>query len=413
MKRRIWILISVLALLLNAGCEILDETDGGDKQGDVDIEADADMDSNDGEQSQENEAEGEPETEAETENAEFPDPNIDGYLVAALHTINTIDYDGNEMSFYLLGEDGQWLDLDERILLHDRPEDAAFTPFGHRLLVVHGGGEILVFNIIDGLPEQANDISGDGYFSEILISGERAYLLDGNPDQYGGGLKVLDLKLDPPAMTEEHIVMHAPSGLAINPGGEWAVAFGGPVMGDESNTAIIDIGGDAIRLESFYDFWIERATVMDPGFSPDGAHFAAGNNSPFYEDAGVVKLFSFSESGEIAILDSTIVETPSAFVFSDDGRFLLVSALEDDSVSVFNVEDGALTNASNEGNLGLADDIAPLRKGPLAGHVIVAIYNALILFSVGDDGNLSETSRLTMSEGVENLIGGIAVGNSY
>ena len=353
--------------------------------------------------------------EEEADIVERPDPGISGYIVAILHSVNTQDYDGNEISLYQLGEDGQWGAFYQRETFADAVADVTFTPDCTRMLVAQSSGDVTVFSIENGVIASIGTIETEAYISAILATrNDAAWVLDGNGAQWGGGLKVVDLTGDPGTVTSQFIAMHAPSGLAVSPDNLWALAFGGPEMSSTDNTTVCSLDGAQISLGGYYDFWDDQASVASPGFSPDGTRFAAGNNSPYYDDANTMKLFSFSSEGVPAVIGETTVQNPSAAVFSDDGTYLMVSTFDGNSVEVFDVSNDTLTAVSSATGLPLADRIVPIRSGPLAGHVMVGTYNAMVLMKVEANGTLSEVSRQNNGgEGASEIFGYFAIGHTY
>jgi|GEM_PF-2387693 len=354
-------------------------------------------------------------TEQELEAVERPDPGISGYVIAILHSVNTPDYDGNEMSLYQLGDNGSWGAFYQRETFTDSVVDVTFTPDCTRMLVAEDSGNVDVYTIEDGLIAFMGSVDTEAYVSSMrAVRNDAVYILDGNGEQWGGGLKLLDLRTNPGVMTDQHVAMHAPSGLAISPDGAWAMAFGGPVMDDPDNTTVCSLDGMEMSLSGYYDFWEEQASVASPGFSPDGSRVAAGNNSPYYPDANTMKLFSFSATGEPAELDSATVQNPSAAVFSDDGAYLMVSTFDGNTVEVFDVSDDTLDATYTASSMPLADRIIPIRRGPLAGHVLVGTYNAIVLMKVEANGHLTEVSRQNNGgEGATEIFGFFAVGHAY
>ncbi len=431
MKRSIFtVFCCLLLVLIISACSSSsdDENDDNSADGDSDAEvyvADGDKQDSDGDEesamefdmeqeTEKSEEENEQELEQDQDQEQEPlPPAFEGYMAVALHSSNTANYTGNALTSIIISEEGQFLEP-ERLTIHEHPSDAAFTEDGRRLVVVHEGGEIVVLETEGGTLSSQHDLVEDGYFEEVIVGkNEQAYILDGNPLDYGGGLRVLDLQTNPPSLTDDHLQMFAPSGLALSPDQNTAVVFGVKSMDDTEDTVIIDLSSSSPSALSYFDFWTGQPTVVNPNFSPDGTMLAAGNDSMFDDDAGFIRLFSVSAGNVIAEIDNIEVQTPNSFVFSDDNSFLFALSVEGNKLERFSIDSGELTHLGSISGLPLATEIIAIRKGPLAGHLVVTPYLGVVLFKVEDDGSLTEVDRYDFESSAENFVNGLGLGHCY
>jgi len=351
-----------------------------------------------------------------------PEPSgIDGYLVAILYNMNTVDYTGNEISLLRLSESGDWLEENEVITVHDNPRSATFTPNGNRLIISHDSGWISIFDIRDGEATLAWDIEVDGYYEQIeALDYNRVLLMDGNHIINDGGLAILDISAEPPFVEEGLLPFSAPSGFAVHPTEAKAAVFGVTPMDDKEkytdDMALADISGFP-ELIKYFNLWGDETENVNPmsywpGFSPDGSMLAGGNDAMWGLEIGVVKLFSY-ENGEIEYLDNEEVNTPSSCVFSDDSQFLYIGAVESNRIDIFDVSGGTMEFVESESNQDLVEQIIPIRKGPLAGHLLTGPYDGPVLLEVDTDGTLKEVSRFPLDIENNYMVGGMAVGHEY
>lgn len=355
--------------------------------------------------------EGDEDESAEAETEERPYNAYTGCMAMVLYSLKYYPYTGNQMQLFHISPDGSIAKFGDRITVFDGLSKGAFAPSGKRFLVVNESQEMALYEIsADGAANLTYAKFGEGYIDEILFKDDAfAYLLDGNPVDYGGGIKMLNVSDSSLSLVPKSVSLHAPSGLAVAPSNHYAIASGGIMIDDPNDTVVVDLTDTDLKA-TFSNLWKESASSFDPVFSPDGKLFAMGNNSPYMEESSVIKLFSFSSAGELALLSSATVETPSGFAFTNDGKFLVVSSFEKNLAAVFDVSQSALTPSSTKTGLPLADDVMPIRKGPLSGLILISTYDALHLFEVTQDGALKEKSSVKMDSGMESIVGSVSLG---
>lgn len=398
-----------------------DKNSDGDPE-DSETDGDATEDQEDSEESENQESDGDEEN-AENDSSTEPEPSgIDGYMVAILYNLNTGDFVGHEISLLHLSETGEWTEETEKLEVHDFPRAATFTPNGNRLIVAQDSGWITAFDIRDGEAQFAWEIETEGYFQQIeALDYNRVLLMDGNHISNGGGLTILDMSTNPPTIDTDLLAFSAPSGFAIHPDEPKAAIFGVTPMdsGDDKYTddmALADISGFPSLIE-YFDLWgdaTENANPMSawPGFSPDGSMLAGGNDALWDPEVGVVKLFSYSDN-EIAFLDSDEVGTPSGYAFSDNNEYLYIGSVESNRIHIFDVSGGTMEFVASQSGQDLVDQIIPIRKGPLAGHLLTAPYDGPALMKVNEDGTLEEISRFALDIDHFYMSGGMALGHEY
>ncbi len=335
-----------------------------------------------------------------------------GCMAMALYSLKYDPYTGNQMQLFHISPDGSIAKFGDRITVFDGLVKGAFAPSGKRFLVVNESQEMALYEIsAKGAAKLTSAKFEDGYIEEIIFAyDDFAYLLDGNPVNFGGGIKMLNVSDASLSAVPNSISLHAPSGLAVTPSKRYAVVSAGTKIDDPNDTAVVDLLDPQFDSVEFYDFWKEGSSSFDPAFSPDGTLFAMGNNSPFYDDASQIKLFSFSSAGALTFLSSAAVDTPSGFAFTNDGKFLVVSSFEKNLAAVFDVSQSKLTPASTKTGLPLADDVIPIRRGELSGMILISTYDALHLFEIDAAGTLKEKSSVKMDSGMESIIGSVSLG---
>ena len=393
-----------------------DDNAGGDTDGDSTEEESPEY----ADDSEDMESDGD--TDETADGDETPEPSgIDGYLVAVLYNLNTPDYTGNEISLLRLTENGQWAEENVVLTVHDNPRAATFTPNGNRLIVTHDSGWISIFDIRNGQATMAWDIETDGYYEQIqALDYDRVLLMDGNHVINGGGLAILDISAEPPFVVDDLLPFSAPAGFAMHPSQAKAAVFGVTPMDSKekytNDMALVDTS-DFPELISYFNLWGDENENVNPmshwpGFSPDGGTLAGGNDAMWGLEIGTVKLLSYN-SGEITFLDSDEVNTPSSYVFSDDSNFLYIGAVESNRIEICDVFGGTMEFVENESSQDLVEDIIPIRKGPLSGHLLSGPYDGPVLLKDDQDGTLTEISRFALDIEHDYMVGGLALGHEY
>jgi hypothetical protein len=294
----------------------------------------------------------------------------------------------------------------------------AFTPDGEVGLVAQGDGTLGVFRLAGGVPSVVHAaFAGAFYASRVVIDprGDRAWVLDGNWRENGGGIYGVAIGCDG-TLTETGL--HAPAKLPA------ALV----VTGDRALVAAADIGvvtvGDDVHLvrwgeppsnvDSADAFGAEDPIVGGAALTADGATFLVGDISQFSGAPNRVAMVGIA--GDVLTpLAALPVEDPAAIATSPFGDVAVVASAFGDALVVLDTggPGGAWRVRGEVAYQGagpqLPVDLAPITRGTLAGRVLVGEVSAIRQLAFRASGAVEDVGSLGFGGGVENIVGALGV----
>jgi hypothetical protein len=209
------------------------------------------------------------------------------------------------------------------------------------------------------------------------------------------------------ALRLTHAVSLLPDGRMLLIGGQ---ATFDAATEDLDDTRLFDVAGAAPTEVAAFDLWDDFIDVARIDASPDGRFAIVPNQSPFSTQGG--KAMTLRISGD-TVESRGFLELPAATeaVFSPDGSQALVSQFDEDKVSIVAVDDGTFTVTGSITGIGLADQMATVRRGTNAGLVLVTSVDqngnvAIVKFTA--DGAV-DVAQTPLGEGNTSIPGAIAV----
>ncbi len=299
---------------------------------------------------------------------------------------------------------------DGRLALVVNSNDHAWA--GDRSVAVvrhHGDGSL---ELVNELKEFAWQAVEDVAFS---LDGTHAYVtVDDVIDEESGaqgGVHVLDVVPGCTATYHGWIPLHHASSITMLPDGLHAAVIAGPVYNDPKDLAFLDLESETVagQTANFSDF----VTAASLAASPDGKALLIPNDSPFSDLGNTLTRASLSLVDGVPVPSLTQVltdiETPTEVMYSVDGSKVLATSFEGDSVYWFHVgADGSLSTGGTLSGIGLADRADMLRRGPLAGYVVVSSVTAIGRLRVTDTG-VEKLAKLPLGDGSDKICGDIAI----
>lgn len=188
-------------------------------------------------------------------------------------------------------------------------------------------------------------------------------------------------------------------------------------------TVFDPVDDDDIRLLEYRDHaWTQRAgfdIFMDfvgatrIAASPDGTQALIPNDVPFSTEGGQVAVLSIAgdDVWEVGRLDGLPDVTEA--LYSPDGRIALVTQTEPGRVKVLVKEGNSMELTGQEVRAGVAQQMASIARGPLAGLVLVPATSPadgpeLVVLRMEGDA-VTETQRLPLGRGYDNIPHAVAV----
>lgn len=180
---------------------------------------------------------------------------------------------------------------------------------------------------------------------------------------------------------------------------------------DTKDLAFLDLesGTVAGQTANFSDF----VSAFSLGVPPDGRTLVVPNASAFSDLADTLTVMSLTLQNGVPVpaIQQVVIDVyqPTELIFSPDGSKLLATTFDGDSVRWFHVaEDGDLSDGGNLTGIGLADRADMLRRGPLAGHVVVSSVTDVAHVRFTATG-LEKLAKLPLGDGSDKICGDIAV----
>lgn len=297
-----------------------------------------------------------------------------------------------------------------------------FTPDGEVGIVALEDGHLGVFQLdAAGTPTVVQaSFAGSFYADQIVMDprGDRAWIVDGNTRENGGGIYLVTIACDG-SVSDRGLVAAAnlPGGLAFTVDGRALVAARNIL---DVTTPGLDahllrwsdppsvIGG----VDAFGD---DEAIVGGSALTSDGKTFLIGDKSAF---ASVPNRVAVVGVGPTALTRSTVltpIEDPDSIATSPFGDIALVTSAIGDAIFV--LDTGGTAGAWRvrgevnyvQGSPMLPGDIAMVSRGMLNGHVFVSENVSIRHLAFRASGEVEDLGSLQLGSGLQNISGVIGV----
>lgn len=294
-----------------------------------------------------------------------------------------------------------------------------FTPDGNVALVAQDDGSIGVVRFEPSGPVVVHAaFTGPFYASAIVMepTGARAYVLDADTADNGGGVYAVDIACDG-SLTSRGLVV--PGGtanqMAFVPSSTRAVLSAGAALDspDGSDTHLVDFGGTPSRVASGSGFVDGGAIASSIAVMPDGKFAAIADDGLLVGNrVAVVSLPDMQNAGLISVPNPTaIVASPydnAALILSSDGMdaIRLATYSPDASAPLSIVGEIAYTHGAPQ----LPTFAALISRGTLKGRVLVAENVGVRQVELEPDAGAVDVSFTSFDDGgLTSIVGVIGV----
>ncbi len=297
-----------------------------------------------------------------------------------------------------------------------------FTPDGEIGLVALDDGHLGVFRIdAAGTPTVVDASFAGGFYADHVVidpRGDRAWIVDGNTRENGGGIYVVTIACDG-TLSEGGLVAAAnlPGGLAFTVDGR-AVVPARNIL--DVTTAGLDAHllrwSDAPSVLGGADaFGDDEAIVGGSALTSDGKAFLVGDKSSFASVPNRVAVVGVGAASLTPLTVITPLEDPEAIATSPFGDVALVTSAFGDAIFV--LDTGGTAGAWRvrgqvtyvQGSPMLPGDMAKLARGMLNGHVLVAENVSIRHLAFRPSGAVDDLGSLQLGSGLQNIAGVIGV----
>lgn len=296
----------------------------------------------------------------------------------------------------------------------------AFTPDGKIGMVAQDNGTLGVFSLdADGTPTVIDAGFDGGFYAGRVVAdprGDRAWVLDGNTRNNGGGIYEVAIGCDGTPTSRGLAVAGATPGALVLDGDRALAAAGdlgdGPTIDDvmqldwTADPPVVTAGVDA--------FGDEEAIIGGGALTADGTTFLVGDVSQFSKVPNRIAVVDVSGAAPADPVTFPI-EDPESIVASPFGPVAVVSSAFSDAIYV--IEPGGKAGewqvrgevAYAGGGPLIPGDLAAIMRGGLRGRVLVSELSSIRQLQFDDEGGVTDVGSLMFGEGLEEIGGAIGV----
>lgn len=296
-----------------------------------------------------------------------------------------------------------------------------FTPDGEVGLVALDDGKLGVFKLdADGNPTVINPGLDAAFYADRIVmdpTGDRAWVVDSNTRENGGGIYELAIACDG-EVTDRGIVAAArsPGGFALLDDGRAVIAAREALTspaGDDFH--VLEWGSPPTRLGGADAFGDDD--VIFSGFAVNRSGttaFIGDSNVTGTNRVAVIDIESYELINRGVISGIT---DPSGIAASPFGDVALVTSSQPPGEGIYVLDTGGANGTwRNRGEITytgpasqLPGDVVTIHQGQLAGSVLVSELAGVRRIAFRANGTVDDTGLLALGDGLENVAGAIGV----
>ncbi len=316
-----------------------------------------------------------------------------------------------------------------RLNIAERFGRAEFTPSGELLLVLTEDGTLISVAVNGAASMMIIDqisLPGASY-GDLRLSenGRTAWIVgfNSNTGSDKAGLASVNVGCDGELTHDEGAFLEYPlsQSMAVLPGDQRAVYLGGGVdffePMDPNETRILARSGRGwTEIAAFNLFDGDSVDALRIALSPDGQTLIIPNGSAFSAFGSTISIVNVNFSAATLQPATTIMDVDDAreAIFSPDGATALVSQFSTNRVQVLGNPGGGWQITDTVTGIGLAEQIAMIRRGSLAGRAYLPSIDAsgplnIAILQVTGPGQVQNLGQYDLPPGSPNAPTGIAI----
>ncbi len=330
--------------------------------------------------------------------------------------------DGTEISSLTLPPGGAPEEDGMRLDIGVKPKRIAATPSGRFAIVLSEDGTLtsVATPSADALAiADSVDLGGAG-FRDIVVDASGTLVTAVRSDVgEDSGVYTLHLDCETGALmpVADHYSLRLSAAIAPLPNDPTrAVLLGGQAAFepfDEDDIRLLSLEDDHWVEVAKFDIYGDFVDAEGIAVSDDGLFSIIPNGSPFSDEGGQIVVVSID--GDVVTEETRLTDLGDVRQarFAADGHTALVTNLEGASVHVLANQGGGYAITKTINGIGVADEMAVIRRGPSRGTVLVPSTSPAdgpqLVVLHADAGDAEITSRVQFGEGFIRIVKSIAV----
>ena len=302
--------------------------------------------------------------------------------------------------------------------------EVVFTPDGEVGLAVQEDGSVGVFRVAGGEVQVVHaSLTGAFYASKVVMepSGERAWVVDGNWAENGGGLYELTIDCEDGSVTEGTRVLESKlaADLLLHPRRtDRAVLAADEVPGTDAgaDAALLDYGATPTVLGGADAFGDDEQWIAGAAFTLDGEHVLLGDNNAFSPLPNRIAVLGVWDDAIEPVQVLSDIEDPIAIVPSPFDDAALVLSGYGDALFSLTYDSIAAEPFGFEGDLNydgarpaLPTAASMVTRGPLTGRVLVTENQGVRAVQFEGDGSVTDLGMQIEGDGYTWIAGAIGI----
>ncbi len=299
-------------------------------------------------------------------------------------------------------------------------EPIVFTPDGEIGLVAEDDGTLGVFRFdASGAVSVVHAAFKGKFYANKLVmdpSGQRAYVVDPNTEENGGGLHVVDIACDGTLTDKGKLVPAKTWSVFQFVGDTRAIVAGGPALGSPAT-----VDAHLLSWKSPPSLVASTAPFGDRDAIPSWMDVTPDKKLALIADNGIL---AGSRVAVVEITDTALIprqilpiDNPAVVIASPhDGVALVLNSDGKDGFTLLKRTGPPTAPFVNAGKLAyvhgkpeLPSVAAMIARGPLKGRVLVAENVAVRSLQFTTDGGVTDLAKLRFPMGLQNIVGTIGV----
>jgi hypothetical protein len=300
--------------------------------------------------------------------------------------------------------------------------EIAFTPDGEVGLVAQEDGTVGVFRLRGGAPQVVHAAFRGKFYADSIVmdpGGERAYVLDAQWRENGGGVHAVRIGCDG-QLEDEGLVAAArlPRGLALLPEGRALLAAEDVLTSRAGDSAhLLELTPKPAIIGGADAFGDEEAMISALAVTADGRYALIGDNSEFSGIPNRIAVVEILQSGLRAVQVLKDLNDPVSIVASPFGNAALFASGYGNALFALSYSaDAPMVPFAVRGEVAyngrkpqLPDGAVLLTRGALRGKVLLAELQGVRQVRFLPDGGVADDGLFAVGTGLANIVGAIGV----